>query len=93
MDFKEISEMYDLEMDRIVSEIKKEKPKKVLLQFPEGLKQYATEIVDVLEKRVKTEFVIWMGSCFGACDIPKTDSDLIIQFGHAPWGKKEFNEL
>ena len=93
MDFKEISERYDLEIDRIVAEIKKEKPKTVLLQFPEGLKQYATEIVDILESKTKAEFFIWMGTCFGACDIPKTDADLIIQFGHAPWGKKEFNEL
>ena len=32
---------------------------------------------------------IWLGSCFGGCDIPvevdKLGVDLIIQFGHSDW--------
>src|SRR3989344_5184930 len=88
--FSEINETYDLELDKIVRTIKKEKAKKVLLQFPEGLKQYSTIIVEELEKRIKdVDFFIWLDSCFGACDVPieteRLRIDLIIQFGHSEW--------
>ena len=39
---------YDLELDRVVNEIKKQKAKRVLVQLPDGLKPKAKEIVDVL---------------------------------------------
>jgi 2-(3-amino-3-carboxypropyl)histidine synthase len=85
---KELQENYDLELDKVVSEIKKTKAKLVLLQFPDGLKQYATAVVDYLRNKTSAEFLIWLGSCFGACDTPvgieklKPNIDLVIQFGH-----------
>ncbi|RLG13913.1 hypothetical protein DRN69_04865 [Candidatus Pacearchaeota archaeon] len=86
----ELNQKYDLELNRVISEIKKSKAKIVLLQFPDGLKPYAILIVDFLKERLKdnVEFLIWFGSCFGACDVPvgieklKPKIDLIIQFGH-----------
>lgn len=87
---EQIQKKYDLELKKIILEIKKKKAKFVLLQFPDGLKPYATLIVDFLEKELKgkVEFLIWFGSCYGACDVPigleklKPKIDLIIQFGH-----------
>jgi 2-(3-amino-3-carboxypropyl)histidine synthase len=85
---RDLNEMYELELDKVVSNINKNKAKLVLLQFADGLKPYATVIVDYLEEKTKAEFLIWMGSCFGACDTPvglekiKPKIDLIIQFGH-----------
>ncbi len=43
---------YDLELDRVISKIKKENAKLVLLQFPDGLKPYATAVVDYLEEKL-----------------------------------------
>ena len=75
---------YDLELEKVVKEIKTKKPKSVLLQLPDGLKPQATEITDYLQEKIKgVEFKIWLGSCFGACDIPQSDADLVVQFGHA----------
>ena len=87
----EILEKYDLELERIISEIRKSKAKLVLLQFPDGLKQVATSVVDFLESKTKgkVDFFIWLTSCYGACDIPvgleklKPKIDLIVQFGHS----------
>jgi len=65
------------------------KSKIVLLQFPDGLKPYATAVVDYLEKETNACFLIWFGSCYGACDTPilgkdvEKKIDLIIQFGHS----------
>jgi len=87
---QDIQEEYDLELARIIRIIKKEKAKRVLLQFPDGLKPYATTIADYLEEKLKNvEFFIWLGSCFGACDVPDVpevpEVDLVVQFGHSPW--------
>jgi len=85
----ETIEKYELEIDRIVKTIKKEKAMKVLLQFPEGMKPYSTVICDEITRKTKTECFIWLGTCFGACDIPveaeRLGVDLIIQFGHSDW--------
>lgn len=85
---KDLEENYDLELDKVVSYIKKENAKLVLLQFPDGLKQYATSVVDYLRVKTNAEFLIWLESCFGACDTPtgleklKPKVDFIVQFGH-----------
>ena len=85
---EQLNELYDLELDKIILEIKKSKAKIVLLQFPDGLKQYATAVVDYLEEKTKATFIVWLGTCYGACDTPvgvdkiKPKIDLVIQFGH-----------
>ena len=82
-------EKYDMELDEVVRKIKVSKAKLVLIQFPDGLKIYATAIVDFLRERTKAEFLVFLGSCFGACDYPvgfehlKPKIDLVVQFGHS----------
>jgi len=76
---------YDLELDKVVKQINKQKAKSVLIQLPDGLKPKATEIVNTLQEKTKANIMIWFDTCFGACDIPKADVDLIVQFGHSPW--------
>jgi len=87
--FNEISEEYDFKINKIIRNINKEKAKRVLLQFPDGLKPYAIVISEEIEKRVDCiELFIWGGSCFGACDVPEVsekDFDLVVQFGHSVW--------
>ncbi|GBE19663.1 MAG TPA: hypothetical protein ENG87_01085 [Candidatus Pacearchaeota archaeon] len=85
---QELEEVYDLELNKVISEIKKKRAKLVLLQFADGLKPYATTIVDYLESKTNAEFLIWFGTCFGACDTPvglerlRPKIDLVVQFGH-----------
>jgi len=85
---KELNEKYDLELEKVIKNIKKSNAKLVLLQFPDGLKQYAVALVDYLRENTDAEFLIWLGSCYGACDTPvlsreiEKQIDLIIQFGH-----------
>jgi 2-(3-amino-3-carboxypropyl)histidine synthase len=84
--------MYNLELDKAVESIKKEKAKTVVMQLPDGLKPKAKEIKEFLEKNTKAEILLWGGSCFGACDVPNLNSlkaDLLIQFGHSKWWKND----
>ena len=77
---------YNLELERAVKEIKESKAKTVCIQLPDGLKPKAKEIADYIEKKTDALVLIWAGSCFGSCDIPKVDGiDLLIQWGHSEW--------
>lgn len=91
MKFSDIESHYELELEKAIQTIQKEKAKNVMLQFPEGLKNKAIEVSRELEKATGANCLIWMGSCFGACDIPQPSAmdslnvDLVIQWGHSPW--------
>ena len=76
---------YELELDRIVAEIEKSDVKKVLLQLPDGLKPWGLVLTDYISEKTGVDVMIWLGDCFGACDLPDSECDLVIQFGHSEW--------
>jgi len=80
---------YDLELEKVVDRINKEKARLVCIQLADGLKPKAKLIQNEIEKKTNAKVVIWAGSCFGACDIPlevkRMGIDLLIQFGHSTW--------
>ena len=76
---------YELELDRIVEEIEGSKAKRVLLQLPDGLKPWGPLLVDYIFEKTGADVMIWLGDCFGACDLPDSECDLVIQFGHSKW--------
>jgi len=80
---------YDLDIPAAIAKIKDKNAKRVCIQLPDGLKPYAQEIQDALEKETDAEIFIWAGSCYGACDTPvevkNLGVDLLIQWGHSPW--------
>jgi len=84
--------MYNLEIEKVIKEIKERKAKQVLLQFPDGLKNKSNEAVDIIERKTDAKVIIWFGSCFGACDLPLgldvMGIDLVIQWGHNRFNKE-----
>jgi len=93
MEKEGLSTYYDLELEKLVAEIKKNNYKLVLLQFPDGLKYYSKEVIDKLRKETGSEFFTYFGTCFGACDIPfhleKMGFDLCVQWGHSVFVKRK----
>jgi 2-(3-amino-3-carboxypropyl)histidine synthase len=80
--------MYDFEVDRIIKIIKENNYKTVGLQFPEGLKDYASKIADEINTKVECETVISSDPCYGACDIADEEMksigvEALFHFGHA----------
>lgn len=76
--------MYNLEIGKAIKEIKKNKAKTVCIQLPDGLKPKAKEIADKIKEQTNAKVVIWLNSCFGACDTPNLKNiDLLIQWGHS----------
>ena len=79
-------EIYDLELEKVINRIKEEKAKLVCIQLPDGLKSQADYIQKKIKEETKANVLIWLGTNFGACDVPhglnKLNVDLLISFGH-----------
>lgn len=85
---------YDFQTDRVTSEIRTRKARRVLLQFPDGLKQFGLQIAADLEKETGALVYISGDHCYGACDLPldeatRLDADLIVHYGHAKFELKD----
>ena len=84
---------YNLEIPKLIEEINKNKYKQILLQFPDGLKYYAKEVIDEIKNKTNCEVFTYFGTCFGACDIPihlkELNFELCVQWGHSEYIKKK----
>jgi len=84
----------DFEKEKLINELEKRKPEKVLVQLAEGIKKHAGEI----EKWIKAcgiEVVFSGETCWGGCDIVVDEAravgaDLIVHFGHAEFIRTDF---
>jgi 2-(3-amino-3-carboxypropyl)histidine synthase len=82
----------NFQKQNLVTELRKLKPKRVLVQLPEGIKQNAFEIKELIEK-MKIEVVFSGETCWGACSLAideakKSKCDAIIHFGHSEFFKQ-----
>ena len=84
--------LYDPELQKAIEEVKKAEAKLVCIQLPDGMKPMAKDIVDRIHHETGARVLIWLGSNFGACDIPlgvkNLGVDLMICWGHNPFHKK-----
>jgi 2-(3-amino-3-carboxypropyl)histidine synthase len=86
--------MLDFEKDKLMSELKKRKPKRVLVQLAEGIKKHAPEISSWIET-LGIEVIFSGETCWGACSVAVQEAqalgaDLIVHFGHAEFIKTNF---
>lgn len=84
----------DFEFDRLDKELQERKPKKVVVQLPEGIKQHAFEIVDKIKKHGIDVLVsgetAWGGCCISLEEAKSFGADLIVHFGHAKFIEADF---
>ncbi len=86
---------FNLDLEKVAREVNERKVKKVLVQLPEGMKMYAFDVVDYLNKNTKAEVIVSGDSNWGGCDIAVDEAknvkaDLLIHFGHAKFIKNNF---
>jgi diphthamide biosynthesis enzyme Dph1/Dph2-like protein len=85
--------MYELELNKVIDRVKQHSYKTVMIQLPDGLKPRAKEIVDTIRNETGAEVIVWMASCYGACDLPfgldQLKVDLFIQWGHNRFNRIE----
>ncbi len=85
---------FNFELDKLKKELKKLKPKKVLVQLPEGVKQNSFELLKFFNE-LKVEVVFSGETCWGGCAIAVDEAksvkaDLIVHFGHSEFMKVNF---
>jgi 2-(3-amino-3-carboxypropyl)histidine synthase len=84
---------FDFQLENVAKEVMKRKAKKVLLQFAEGIKVDAADVVSELEQKTKNvEYLVSGDSAWGGCDLALHDfhefhCDLLVHFGHAQFIK------
>ncbi|MEM0173333.1 MAG: diphthamide biosynthesis enzyme Dph2 [Sulfolobaceae archaeon] len=82
---------YNFNETFVIEEIKRRNARKVLLQFPEGLRIYSLDILKKLKEELSNvEFIISAEPNWGACDVAEDEAqilgvDLIVHFGHSPY--------
>jgi 2-(3-amino-3-carboxypropyl)histidine synthase len=83
-------ETYDLDLPEVWRAVRGRGARRVLLQFPDGLRDHAARIAALLTQETGAEAVVSGEPCYGACDTPSASqlraagADLLVQFGHSP---------
>ncbi len=84
--------LYDAELNSAILRIKEVDAKVVCIQLPDGMKPMAQDIERAITEATSARVLIWLGSNFGACDVPlglpKMGCDLLISWGHNQFHKK-----
>ncbi len=85
--------LYAAQTQKAIERIKTTGAKVVCIQLPDGMKPYAKEIEAEITAKTGARVLIWLGSNFGACDIPlglsKMGIDLLLSWGHNIFHKKQ----
>jgi 2-(3-amino-3-carboxypropyl)histidine synthase len=77
---------------RIISDLKKRKARRILVQVPEGLKTRVQEFATKLEE-AGFQAIVSVDPCYGACDLRDYEAkqlgcDLLLHVGHSDFGLK-----
>ncbi len=80
--------MFKIDLKKISKKIKELKAKRVLIQFPEGLKPQTINLIKKIEK-LNVEVIAIMDPNYGACDanpnlLKELNAELLIHLGHLP---------
>lgn len=79
---------YQLNIKEVLAKIREINAHTVGLQFPEGLKMYATSVARQIEEETGANVIISGDPCYGACDVSDAAMDnlvdLLVHFGHTP---------
>ena len=87
--------MYTFEEDKLIEELTQKKPKRVLLQLPEGIKREGLRISNLIREKTSSEVILSGEPLWGACDVAVNEAktlgcDMIIIYGHAKFTDADF---
>ncbi|MCE4612744.1 MAG: diphthamide biosynthesis enzyme Dph2 [Desulfurococcales archaeon] len=91
---------YEFGLERVIEEVRRLSAKRIVLQLPDGLKQYSHYIYDCLvESLGEVEVYIHGDHNYGGCDLQygqlvfSIRPDVILHIGHTPYPGSLSNEL
>ncbi len=85
-----ISDDYDFELDKLIEKLLERNPGKILIQLPDGLRQYGTRISRILEEKAGVTVYIAADSSYGSCDLAINEArtigaKMLVHFGHTEY--------
>jgi len=92
-------EPYIFEIEKIESILEEKKPKKVLIQIPDGLKKSFYNSLDVLKRKYgNIEFIVSSDPAYGACFLAENEAlnlnaDLLVHVGHTEYYRPSLSNV
>src|SRR3989449_8017705 len=79
--------MFDLEEEKLLSEIEGRGARKILIQLPDGLKQAGPRLAEMIRAKTGAEVFVSATPAWGACDLSldaaqRLKADLLVHYGH-----------
>src|SRR5947209_5423408 len=79
--------MFDLEEEKLLSEIEGRGARKILIQLPDGLKQEGPRLAEMIRAKTGAEVFVSATPAWGACDLSldaaqRLKADLLVHYGH-----------
>ncbi len=87
---------YEIDYEYITGSVKASKARKIVIQLPDGLKQYSHDIHECLTSRIPDNIEVYIHADpnYGACDLQygqlwaTLKPDLIVHIGHSPYPRE-----
>ena len=79
--------MFDLEEDKLLSEITGRGARRILIQLPDGLKNEGTRVARLVREKTGADVFVSAVPAWGACDLSldaatRLKADLLVHYGH-----------
>ncbi len=79
--------MFDLEEEKLLSEIERRGARKILIQLPDGLKAEGPRLASLVREKTGAEAFVSASPAWGACDLSldaavRLKADLLVHYGH-----------
>ncbi len=85
----ELRKYYTYDLGKVVEEVRIRNASRVLIQLPDGLKHYATELLEELTDALRdVEFTVDANPIYGSCVLNRymfERYDAVLHFGHEPY--------
>ncbi len=90
--------MFDLQKQRVLEYIDKGRYRRILLQFPEGLKPQGFKLAREIESESGAEVIVFADACYGACDLAveaqdQLKADALVHYGHSPMSNSDAENI
>ncbi len=93
-----IHDFYEIDLDRICSQLRDKEASRVLLELPDGLKHFSAQLAREIAEKCGCQVYIRAGHVYGACDMGYREAELvgathIIHLGHTEYPRSLYTHV
>ncbi len=93
-----IHEFYEIDLDRICSQLRADGAERVLLELPDGLKHFSAQLADEISGKCGCQVYVRAGHTYGSCDMGYREAELVgathvIHLGHTEYPRTLYTSI